>query len=111
VQATLSYSSGDTGGEAKTSMVIPEMPGHTHDMCFPTQDFTVGGQHALIPNAGGPWPAGASAKFTSSCTGACGPGVYCPTGMPVGGAGTTLKPGDAQENRPPYIAVLICKKD
>lgn len=77
-----SYGLGATGGEAQHSLTIAEMPAHEHGI----------GTYGLVSAAGG---------NVYGLHGSYDAGTYT---KPSGG-------GQPHENRPPYLALLYCKKN
>lgn len=76
------YGVGDTGGEARHTLTIGEMPTHTHDYTR----WSSG------------WPSGYSLG---------GSGPFNQAQLPTEAQGNN----EAHENRPPYLAFLYCQKD
>ncbi|MCW0236533.1 MAG: hypothetical protein OJJ21_23250 [Ferrovibrio sp.] len=81
------YSLGGTGGEARHTLSVAEIPSHTHSM-------------ATLDLGANPYSGGATkGPYNRSW----GPGETAPPTEPTGG-------GEPHENRPPYLALLYCQK-
>ncbi len=104
-----SYALGATGGSARHTLTTAELPAHTHTVDPPSTATSSNGTHT---HTGG-------VTFTN--------GTIGPDWMPVGSANTgssgahthtvdiaqfnsgSAGSGDAHENRPPYLGMLICE--
>lgn len=110
------YSRGNTGGANTVALTVAQMPSHTHSVDPPATNTSVAGnhRHSIINNtnvhaASGVGSGSSWMGTTGSNTGYAGEHTHS-VDIPAFNSGSAGS-GQAHENRPPYLALLYCRKN